>query len=187
MTLIYNLTKRLFILLILYTLSRVFFYINNKDNFQDSNIFDFFEGIRFDISAIVYINIPLFILLLIPLKFWNNKLKKIINILFYLINIPFIILNNIDVEYFRYTQKRITIDFLYLLALGEDAKNTIPQYLKDYWIITLFTVFQCYILIKTTKLKIFNRTNNLKFFILITITIVFNNYFGKRRFTTKAN
>ena len=172
MTLIYNLTKRLFILLILYTLSRVFFYINNKDNFQDSNIFDFFEGIRFDISALVYINIPLFILLLIPLKFWNNKLKKIINILFYLINIPFIILNNIDIEYFRYTQKRITIDFLYLLALGEDAKNTIPQYLKDYWIITLFTVFQCYILIKSTKLKIFNRTNNLKFFILITITIV---------------
>ena len=65
---------------------------------------------------------------------------------------------------FDILKKRITIDFLYLLALGEDAKNTIPQYLKDYWIITLFTVFQCYILIKTTKLKIFNRTNNLKFF-----------------------
>ena len=76
MTLIYNLAKRLFILLILYSLSRVFFYINNKDNFQDSNIFDFFEGIRFDISALVYINIPLFLLLLIPLKFWNNKLKR---------------------------------------------------------------------------------------------------------------
>lgn len=40
MTLIYNLSKRLFILLIIYTLSRVFFYINNNDNFQESNILD---------------------------------------------------------------------------------------------------------------------------------------------------
>ena len=31
-------------------------------------------------------------------------------------NIPFIILNNIDIEYFQYTQKRITIDFLYLFV-----------------------------------------------------------------------
>lgn len=172
MTLIYNLSKRLFILLILYTLSRIFFYINNNDNFQESNILDFIEGFRFDISALIYINAPLFLLLLIPLKFWNKKIKKAINISFYLINIPFIILNNIDIEYFRFTQKRSTVDFLYLLVLGEDAQNTIPQYLKDYWIITLFTILQCYILFKTTKLKILNRTKNWKYCIILITTIL---------------
>ncbi|MEC9303851.1 MAG: hypothetical protein VYD59_05330, partial [Bacteroidota bacterium] len=173
MTLIYNITKRLFVLLIIYTSSRVFFYLNNQNNFYDTNVFDFVEAIRFDISALIYINIPLFLLLLIPLNFWNNKIKNLINIIFYLINIPFIILNNIDIEYFRFTQKRSTIDFIYLLALGEDAKNTIPQYLKDYWLIAVFTIIQCFLLIKFTKLEMCERSKKMKHFILLLTTIVF--------------
>lgn len=179
MTLIYNITKRLFVLLIIYTSSRVFFYLNNQNNFYNTNVFDFVEAIRFDISALIYINIPLFLLLLIPQNLWNNKIKNLINIIFYLINIPFIILNNIDIEYFRFTQKRSTIDFIYLIALGEDAKNTIPQYLKDYWLIGVFTIIQCFLLIKYTKLEMFERSKKMKHFILLLTTIVFM-IFGAR-------
>ncbi len=47
------------------------------------------------------------------------------NILFYIINIPFIVINNVDIEYIKFTRKRTSIDILDLLGLtgggGEDA------------------------------------------------------------------
>lgn len=152
--------KRLGYLLALYTTSRILFYLNNTNTFIDVSFLEFLEGIRFDISALVYINIPLLLLLLIPHNFRRNKyFHKITNWIFYTINIPFILLNNIDVEYFKFTQKRSTIDFIQLLQLGEDAKNIIPQYMKDYWKITLFTIIQLWLLFKiktipNNKLKI---------------------------------
>ena len=140
---------RIIYLLGFYTLSRLFLFVNNVDSFLIVSIFEFFEGIRFDISALLYINIPFLILLLLPTNFRKRDgYQRFSNILFYVVNIPFIILNNIDIEYFRFTQKRSTIDFFQLLQLGEDAKNILPQYLKDYWPITLFTIIQVWLLLK---------------------------------------
>ena len=140
---------RIVYLLGFYTLSRFFLFANNLDSFSTVSVFDFFEGVRFDISALFYINIPLLILLLFPTNFRRiNGYKQFLNILFYAVNIPFIILNNLDIEYFRFTQKRSTIDFFQFIQLGEDAKNIIPQYLKDYWPITLFTIIQVWLLLK---------------------------------------
>ena len=125
--------KRITLLLAFYTTSRLYFYINNIDAFTDVSLLEFIEGIRFDISALFYINIPFFILLLLPHNLRANKYyHKITNWLFYAVNIPFLLLNNIDIEYFRFTQKRSTTDFFQLMQLGNDAKNIIPQYLKDY-------------------------------------------------------
>jgi len=132
--------KRIFVLLGLYTTSRIFFYLNNTDSFISITIIEFIEGIRFDLSALIYINTLLFILLLIPHNFRNNK--YITNWLFYIVNIPFILLNNMDIEYFKFTQKRSTIDFFQLIQLGDDASRIIPQYIKGYWLITIFTFIQ---------------------------------------------
>ena len=141
--------KRIILLLAFYTTSRIYFYINNIDAFTDVSLLEFTEGIRFDVSALFYINIPLLILLLLPHNLRANKYyHKITNWLFYAVNIPFLLLNNIDIEYFRFTQKRSTTDFFQLMQLGNDAKNIIPQYLKDYWPITLFSILQIYLLLK---------------------------------------
>jgi phosphoglycerol transferase MdoB-like AlkP superfamily enzyme len=141
--------KRIILLLAFYTTSRLYFYINNIDAFTDVSLLEFTEGIRFDISALFYINIPLLILLLLPHNLRANKYyHKITNWFFYAVNIPFLLLNNIDIEYFRFTQKRSTTDFFQLMQLGNDAKNIIPQYLKDYWPITLFSILQIHLLLK---------------------------------------
>jgi phosphoglycerol transferase MdoB-like AlkP superfamily enzyme len=111
------------------------------------------EGVRFDVSAIVYINIPLFIMLLLPHNLrTHHYYHKLTNWIFYAVNIPFLLLNNIDIEYFKFTQKRSTTDFFQLISLGADAKNIIPQYLKDYWPITLFSILQVYFLLKIKKI-----------------------------------
>jgi len=141
--------KRILALLAIYTTSRIFLFFNNFDSFNNASILEFIEGLRFDLSALVYINIPLLLLLLIPHNFRVYKYyQKTVNWIFYGVNIPFILLNNVDVEYFKFTQKRSTTDFFQLLQLGDDAKNIIPQYMKDYWLITIFSFIQIWLLLK---------------------------------------
>ena len=96
-------------------------------------------------------------MLLLPNNLRANKYyHKITNWLFYSVNIPFILLNNIDIEYFKFTQKRSTTDFIQLIQLGDDAKSIIPQYIKDYWPITLFSVLQIYLLLKVKLFRLIN-------------------------------
>jgi len=141
--------KRILALLAIYTTSRIFLFFNNFDSFNNASILEFIEGLRFDLSALVYINIPLLLLLLIPQNFRVYKYyQKTVNWIFYGVNIPFILLNNVDIEYFKFTQKRSTTDFFQLLQLGDDAKNIIPQYMKDYWLITIFSFIQIWLLLK---------------------------------------
>ena len=61
--------KRIFLLLLLYSSSRVLFYFFNSEYFSENIILSILEGIRFDISSLFYINIPLLILLLFSTTF----------------------------------------------------------------------------------------------------------------------
>ena len=155
--------KRIIILLILYSISRIYFFYNNFDSFYPVKILEFLEGIRFDLSAIIYINIPLFLLLLTPLNFKSKKkYKLLINIVFYITNIPFLILNNIDIEYYKFTQKRSTSDFIQLMQLGTDFNNLIPIYLKKFWPITIFTLIQIWIVLKIKEIPNIKTLNSFK-------------------------
>ena len=145
--------RRLLILLLIYSTSRLFFYYKNIDNFSSVKIYEFIEGIRFDISALAYINIPLMLLLMVPLNIrLQKRYHQITNTLFYIINIPFIIFNNIDIEYFSFIQKRSTYDFIQILQLSGDTIKILPGYLKEYWEITILTVFQLWFLFKTRRI-----------------------------------
>ncbi|MBO97617.1 MAG: hypothetical protein CMD34_01850 [Flavobacteriales bacterium] len=151
--------KKIFVLLFLYSLSRLFFLINNISSFKNFQLIEFLEGVRFDISSIAYINIPILLLLIIPVE-KKNIYKKIVSSVFYCTNIPFIILNNIDIEYFKFTQKRITYDFFEFIQLGNDFMNLAPLFLMDYWHVTLFTIFQIWFIF---KINFFSKKNKYKF------------------------
>jgi len=155
--------RRILILLALYSSSRIYFYFNNKETIETHYFLEFIAGLRFDISALVYINIPIFILLFAPHNLRSLKnYHKLTNWLFYLVNIPFLLMNNVDIEYFKFTQKRSTADFFQLMILGNDAKNIIPQYLKDYWPITLFSIVQIYLILKVKEIPKYRFSLNLK-------------------------
>jgi len=110
--------NRLLTLLGMYTASRIYFYLNNSETIDLHYFLEFLEGLRFDISALVYINIPLFIMLFLPHNLrTHHYYHKLTNWLFYGVNIPFLLLNNVDIEYFKFTQKRSTTDFFQLMNL----------------------------------------------------------------------
>ena len=152
---LYNFYKRIFFLLVIYSFCRVSFYIFNSEQFTSNVFLSFIEGIRFDISALIYINIPILILLLFPTNLREKTLyKKLTNILFYIVNIPFILMNTADIEYFKFSQKRITFDFIDYLSLGggSDAFTVIPQYIFDYWYVSILFAIQLYFLFKIKQI-----------------------------------
>ena len=143
-----NYIKRISVLLFIYFISRVCFLINNSSLFLESEIFYsaksilllLIESIRFDLSIIFYINSLVFILMLFPNNFYSKLwYRKIIDFVFILCNIPFIVINNIDIEFFQFNQKRITNDFIDLMFLGNDFLQTLPSYTLEHWPIVIVT------------------------------------------------
>ena len=161
--------NRIFLLLFIYFTSRIFFFINNFSSFNvtesTSWIIPFIESLRYDLSILLYINSLVLLLIFFPfnlrLKKWYQKL---VSIVFLIVNIPFIILNNIDIEFFQYNQKRITSDFVDLLLLGNDTVQVLPSYILTYWPILLLTLFQVYILVKYSNFEPKSVISNFKSF-----------------------
>ena len=128
------LLKKLSIGFLVFSLSRILFYIFNTVHFDDVSITLFFYGLRFDLVSLSYLLAPLIFLQLLPLPIRNTKwYQKILNISFYLGISIGIILNLIDVAYFDFTLKRTTTDFFGMAGTGDDFFKLLPHYVIDFW------------------------------------------------------
>jgi len=129
---------RLGIILLLYSIFRILFYLLNIDLFENAPFVAFVAGIRFDLAAIVFLNIPFILILLLPFP-WRRtrKYQGFTKILFYTCNIPGYILACIDLVFVPFTLKRSTADLLDMAMLGDDMKMLLPTFVVDFWYIIL--------------------------------------------------
>jgi phosphoglycerol transferase MdoB-like AlkP superfamily enzyme len=137
-----NAVYKLAIVLLLFTLCRVFFFVFNYALFPGNSTLEiikiFIAGIRFDFSAIVYINLLLVLLYILPFRFTVNKRYiKILNTVFIVVNAFLLLLNFVDIEYFKFTGKRSTADLFGYIFLSDDVSNLLPQFFQDFWYIPL--------------------------------------------------
>ncbi len=100
------------LLLAVYSLLRAGFYIFNHSLFTaNSNheiITSFVYGIRFDLSAVVMINLPVLLLLNFPLDLWRLRLYRVTAfVLFIVINTAAIALNIADYVYYPAVERRL--------------------------------------------------------------------------------
>jgi phosphoglycerol transferase MdoB-like AlkP superfamily enzyme len=133
---------RLLVVLIIFFLSRICFYLFNLHYFSNLGFGEvmriFFIGLRFDISAILIINLPVIFFNSIPFKFRYHKgYQASVSTFFYLVNIVGLMLNFIDLIYFRFTLKRMTADIFSYLSVGGDFDKLIPQFIHDFWYVPL--------------------------------------------------
>lgn len=133
---------RLGFVLLLFTLTRILFYIFNAHNFEIDSLGNglllFIAGIRFDLSAIFYLNILLILMHVVPGTFkdrsWYQLLGKIY---FVVVNGGALGANFVDVKFFDFEHKRLTADMFSSVWLGADFSNMLPQFLHDYWYLFL--------------------------------------------------
>lgn len=163
--------KRLLIVLFLFSISRLFFYILNRNYFignqLDELIRVFLWGIRFDISSIIIYNFPIIVLMLIPLNFaLKSKFQKTVLIIFWILNSLLLFTNYIDSGYFAFTSKRTSFDFFKYAFVGDDTIAMIPKMILDFWYVPfvwIITTIIGYIFLKKTIVtpKAFLKSNYL--------------------------
>ncbi len=135
------LLQRLGIILMLFTLTRVIFYLANSTYFPEPGIAPFLHGIRFDLATIVFLNIPFILLSLLPLPLHHYKgYRRLLAILYILPNAAGLLANLIDTAYFPFSLKRSTAAMFKIAGLGDDTLRLMPQFLRDYWYLLLLLI-----------------------------------------------
>lgn len=99
------------IMMTIYMLSRWFFYYMNKGTFQDVTFSDMMTmswgGLRFDLSALCYLNALCILLQFVPLKIRHTfSYQRIVKIIFLIINAVGIAVNAADIAYFEFGGRR---------------------------------------------------------------------------------
>jgi phosphoglycerol transferase MdoB-like AlkP superfamily enzyme len=136
---------RIFFAFLLFTLTRILFFIFNHAYFIDIGFGEFllilFYGLRFDLSAII-VCYSLFILLSIfPFHKKSSFVYQKILFVLYLISSTIALATNLlDCGYFRFEFSRSTADIFNVMGLGSDMKTLLPQYIKDFWYLFLIQI-----------------------------------------------
>ena len=136
-----DLLKRLGIVLVLFSFTRLFFYFFNLSLFSDVSFGELMKalivGIRFDISVVIYFNLLIILMHLLPVgKVYNSKTYQwIILYYFVIVNALLLLINLGDAVFFHFTLKRSTIDVVKFIFISGDVLNLLPHFIIDYWFV----------------------------------------------------
>ncbi len=147
---------QLLVVIILMSLSRWLFYIFNQTEFGHIDFFELirlmFMGLRFDLSAVFMVNLPIIILLSIPVTIrYDQWYQRMTRILYVFANGLALAANMIDVIYFRYISKRTTYEVFQFFTNSEDNVVALfAQFFLDFWYILLIWFVFLYILYRAS-------------------------------------
>ncbi len=131
--------KRLFFVFWFYPLTRLLFAMFNTEYFQGISVLDiglaFIYGLRFDFSTVLIANAIFIIGSIIPLKIKPYQL--LLKTIFVCSNVLFLGVNIVDVEFFKFNGKKLTVD---ILGIGGDIKAQFFQLIGYYWYLSLAVV-----------------------------------------------
>lgn len=128
---------RILLVLFLFTLSRVFFYLQNQGIFGALDSEEWFwivaGGLRFDVVAVLYINLLYILFTLLPTG-RNAAFTRVFDVLFVITNAAGLLLNGIDSAYYAFNLKRITWTSLgELQGFNNNATELLSSFLLRYW------------------------------------------------------
>lgn len=131
---------------ILFTITRLLFFLFNAQSFPNANAVHFVQGIRFDISILLYINLLYIIFKLIPCTFTTSRAANVIcNIYFITLNSIAIALNFIDTCYYPFSMRRMTGDIFQFMEETNNMGELIPTFAKEYYY--MFLIFAAFVIL----------------------------------------
>lgn len=170
---------RLGIIMALFTITRLLFYFFNLTSFQSTNLAQlaiiFWGGLRFDLTAVLYINSLYSILMLIPVNGKNHPFyRTLTNYLFYFTNSLALGLNSIDFAYYKFTSKRTTATVFEEFANEINYLQLAYNFIKDYYFILLVWIALTWGLLFLSKKMMVPLKNikSIKAFVLQTLVFI---------------
>lgn len=136
---------QLLILVLFYTLFRWLFYTFNSSEIrhvETGQIWTLLKGgLRFDLSAIMYLNaLWILLTLLFPLDLQHKTGRRLISFTFWFPNSIAFLLEISDWVYFNFNRKRATIEIFDLIFSKGDFLNLLPNYLQKFWFVPLIAI-----------------------------------------------
>lgn len=162
------LVYRILLVMVLFSISRVGFYVFNYKMFPDipfSQLLIILKGgLLFDISSTIYINLIFIFFHIIPFEIRFNKIyQNILKYMYLITNGIALAANSADYIYYRFVLKRATAD---VFETFEHENNLIKLFFKfqlDYWPVVIFGLLLIFLMIllynqvKVTKPVMKNR------------------------------
>lgn len=146
---------RFLLLMLIYSALRIIFYLFNTDLFHDITLSGFarlmYGGFRFDISALIYLNLLFFVVYVLSFRAKCSKImSRVINGIFFVFNGIGIGANCCDFIYYRFILKRTTFNVKDIFANEDNMLSLCLQFLIDYWYVLLIFVVIMYLFVKAT-------------------------------------
>ncbi len=138
-----TLAGALVLMMLLFTVCRVAFYLYNQDFFPDMTAERFLRielgGLRFDLSAVLYLNSLFILLMIVPFNFrFRAGYQRVLTWLFLVINASGLAMNIADTVYYPYTLRRTTLVVLKQFENEQNGFSLFFRFLLDYWYALLF-------------------------------------------------
>ncbi len=136
---------RLMMIYCLYSVQRILFYLFNSSYFPQMQLAHFgvlmVSGLKFDLSALLYVNSLFILLMLLPIRQkYNNGYKKFAKVIFLLTNSIALLANFIDVVYFRYVLRRTDFSIFSEFKNESHLWKIIAIGLVQYWYLVVIIV-----------------------------------------------
>lgn len=146
------LCAHLLLILILFMVCRWVFYLFNIDFFPGMTLSRFMRisagGVRFDLTAVLYLNALFVLLMIVPLKTrFKGWYQRALKYLFVLTNTLGLAVNVADTIYYRYTLKRTTLSVMQQFRNEQNFVSLFFQFFMDYWYAVLFLIALVYLMI----------------------------------------
>jgi phosphoglycerol transferase MdoB-like AlkP superfamily enzyme len=148
------------IILFVYTLLRLIFYYLNTSLFPDISggylMHILLAGIKFDISALCYLNSLFILIRFLPVDFPARKSwLRFTNIVFWVTNVFFIIGNIADAAYFPFINSRSQISLISEFGQDSNALGILVSYIKPYWyVVLIFTLLSSVFVYFTNRIQV---------------------------------
>ncbi len=135
---------------IFYFISRILFYIFNKELFGINDSTELlrlcYYGLAFDTTALLYINLLFILLSILPLTINTDvRYQRFLLWLYFITNLVFYATNFADIIYYRFSQARATMATMDVLVNENNKTLLFTHFITTYWYI-LFLFLLCSLL-----------------------------------------
>lgn len=135
--------KRILLIFVFMTATRLLFYAMNSSHFCLSFselALHLLYGLKFDMVSIALANMLFVVMSVLPFKFISSNIyQKILKIIFLITNIAILACNFVDCKFYEWEEKRLTADIFTPEWMGDDFLTLLPRFFTDYW--PLFLLF----------------------------------------------
>jgi phosphoglycerol transferase MdoB-like AlkP superfamily enzyme len=177
--------RRILLLVGIYSGLRLVYFIYNQNLLHDENTAEvflaFLNGVRFDVYALVALNLLFIALWFLPARWQVKKVwRSTVDVVFVGVNTLLIALNLVDIELINFNSRRLTPVFF---TLTQDVGGQLPQLIAYYWWLALSIIaLGCLVsyLMPKVSLQAPDQISlkNQKFFIFIFVFFLFFSFRG---------